>query len=126
MALHFSFGRLTVTFSSAVDPIRPRRGGERGSPLDLVPDQRGEDRAVLGQRDGPPRRSSNRGRTPWALLIAALDACVARRRHRPVLGLHGLARQRAVTADFPWPPDITERLITPLAHLIGQAPGSQR
>lgn len=33
------------------------------------------------------------------------------------LGLHGLAHQRAVTAAFPWPPDIAERVITSLAHL---------
>jgi AcrR family transcriptional regulator len=38
------------------------------------------------------------------------------------LGLHGLAHQRAVTAGFPWPSDITERLITSLAHL-GRRPG---
>jgi len=33
------------------------------------------------------------------------------------LGLHGLAHQRAVTAAFPWPADIAERLVAPLAHL---------
>lgn len=33
------------------------------------------------------------------------------------LGLHGLAHQRVVTAAFPWPEDIAERLITALAHL---------
>jgi AcrR family transcriptional regulator len=33
------------------------------------------------------------------------------------LGLHGLAHQRSVTVAFPWPPDITERLIVALAHL---------
>ncbi|MDP9792863.1 AcrR family transcriptional regulator [Catenuloplanes nepalensis] len=33
------------------------------------------------------------------------------------LGLHGLAHQRAVTAAFPWPADIEDRLITALAHL---------
>ena len=40
------------------------------------------------------------------------------------LGLHGLAHQRSVTAAFPWPPDIAERMITALAHLIpeGTAP----
>ena len=30
---------------------------------------------------------------------------------------YGLAHQRAVTAAFPWPADIAERLITSLAHL---------
>jgi AcrR family transcriptional regulator len=34
------------------------------------------------------------------------------------LGLHGLAHQRSVTAAFPWPPDIAERMITALAHLV--------
>ncbi|GAB7046766.1 TetR/AcrR family transcriptional regulator [Catenuloplanes indicus] len=33
------------------------------------------------------------------------------------LGLHGLAHQRAVTAAFPWPADIEDRLIAALAHL---------
>jgi AcrR family transcriptional regulator len=33
------------------------------------------------------------------------------------LGLHGLAHQQSVTVAFPWPPDITERLVTALAHL---------
>lgn len=33
------------------------------------------------------------------------------------LGMHGLAHQRSVTAAFPWPPDIAERMITALAHL---------
>ncbi|MDR7277347.1 TetR/AcrR family transcriptional regulator [Catenuloplanes atrovinosus] len=33
------------------------------------------------------------------------------------LGLHGLAHQRAVTAAFPWPTDIEDRVITALAHL---------
>lgn len=34
------------------------------------------------------------------------------------LGLHGLAHQRMVTGAFPWPDDIAQRLIVPLAHLI--------
>ncbi|MDT7668253.1 MAG: hypothetical protein QOC74_1036, partial [Pseudonocardiales bacterium] len=33
------------------------------------------------------------------------------------LGLHGLAHQQSVTVSFPWPPDITERLVVALAHL---------
>lgn len=37
------------------------------------------------------------------------------------LGLHGLADQRAVTAAFPWPPDITDRLVAPLARLLPSA-----
>ena len=33
------------------------------------------------------------------------------------LGLHGLAHQRAVSTAFPWPSDIAERVIGPLAQL---------
>ncbi|GAA3634628.1 TetR/AcrR family transcriptional regulator [Kineosporia mesophila] len=33
------------------------------------------------------------------------------------LGLHGLAHQRAVTAAFPWPADIEQRIVASLAHL---------
>jgi AcrR family transcriptional regulator len=33
------------------------------------------------------------------------------------VGLHGLAHQQSVTVSFPWPSDITERLIVALAHL---------
>ena len=33
------------------------------------------------------------------------------------LGLHGLAHQRAVSHAFPWPADIVDRLVGPLAHL---------
>jgi len=33
------------------------------------------------------------------------------------VGLHGLAHQQSVTVSFPWPPDITERLVVALAHL---------
>ena len=33
------------------------------------------------------------------------------------LGLHGLAHQRASTISYPWPPDIADRIIIPLAHL---------
>jgi AcrR family transcriptional regulator len=33
------------------------------------------------------------------------------------VGLHGLAHQQSVTVAFPWPADITERLVVALAHL---------
>jgi len=71
------------------------------------------------------------GQEALGVFITELDACVAAGRSASTdtvadaialwLGLHGLAHQRAVTAAFPWPADITERLITSLAHL---APGS--
>ena len=35
------------------------------------------------------------------------------------VGLHGLAHQQSVTVSFPWPPDITERLVVALARLDG-------
>jgi AcrR family transcriptional regulator len=35
------------------------------------------------------------------------------------VGLHGLAHQQSVTVSFPWPVDITERLVLALAHLKG-------
>jgi AcrR family transcriptional regulator len=67
------------------------------------------------------------GREALAVLVAALDACVTAGVSSSTdtdadaialwLGLHGLAHQRAVSAAFPWPADITERLITSLAHL---------
>lgn len=34
------------------------------------------------------------------------------------LGLHCLAYQRTAASSFLWPPDITERIINPLAHLL--------
>ena len=67
------------------------------------------------------------GRDALGVFITELDACVAAGSSTSTdtaadaialwLGLHGLAHQRAVTAAFPWPADITERLITSLAHL---------
>jgi AcrR family transcriptional regulator len=67
------------------------------------------------------------GQEALGIFVAALDACVAAGRSTSTdtaadaialwLGLHGLAHQRAVTTAFPWPADITERLITSLAHL---------
>ncbi|OLT33209.1 TetR family transcriptional regulator [Actinomadura sp. CNU-125] len=35
------------------------------------------------------------------------------------LGLHGLAHQRAVSPSFPWPKDISDRVITALSRLDG-------
>ena len=67
------------------------------------------------------------GQEALSVFITALDACVAAGNSTSTdtvadaialwLGLHGLAHQRAVTTAFPWPADITERLITSLAHL---------
>ena len=67
------------------------------------------------------------GQDALGVFITELDACVAAGSSTSTdtvadaialwLGLHGLAHQRAVTAAFPWPADITERLITSLAHL---------
>jgi AcrR family transcriptional regulator len=67
------------------------------------------------------------GQDALAVLAGALDACVAAGSSTSTntaadaialwLGLHGLADQRSVTAAFPWPADIADRLITSLAHL---------
>lgn len=67
------------------------------------------------------------GQEALAVLVTALDDCVAAGTSASTdtradavalwLGLHGLAHQRAVIPAFPWPADITDRLITSLAHL---------
>jgi AcrR family transcriptional regulator len=74
------------------------------------------------------------GQEALAVLITALDACVAAGVSASTdtaadavalwLGLHGLAHQRAVIPGFPWPADITERLITSLAHLTSTSRGA--
>ena len=60
------------------------------------------------------------------MLITSMEACVAAGRSTSTdphadaialwLGLHGLAHQRAVTAAFPRPTDITTRIVTLLAR----------
>jgi AcrR family transcriptional regulator len=67
------------------------------------------------------------GRGSMRLLAEVLDDCVAAGIAASTdpsadavalwVGLHGLAHQRSVTVSFPWPPDITERLVVALAHL---------
>ena len=67
------------------------------------------------------------GRSSLELLAEALRGCVAAgiaTSSDPAadavalwVGLHGLAHQQSVTVAFPWPPDITERLVRALAHL---------
>jgi len=67
------------------------------------------------------------GQDALAVLVTTLDECVTDGSSTSNdttadaialwLGLHGLAHQRATTAAFPWPADITERLITALARL---------
>jgi AcrR family transcriptional regulator len=71
------------------------------------------------------------GQDALAVLVGAVQDCVTAgcsTSSEPTsdaialwLGLHGLAHQRAVTAGFPWPPDIVERLVTGLAHLDDRA-----
>jgi AcrR family transcriptional regulator len=67
------------------------------------------------------------GQDALGVLTTTLAGCVAAGRSSSTdaeadavalwLGLHGLAHQRTVSRAFPWPADITERLIVPLAHL---------
>lgn len=74
------------------------------------------------------------GQDALAVIASAVQVCVAAGCSTSTdatadavalwLGLHGLAHQRAVTAAFPWPPDITERLVTSLAQLKEAGPAS--
>jgi AcrR family transcriptional regulator len=67
------------------------------------------------------------GQPALQLLTEALQGCVSAGQATSTdlfadtvalwLGLHGLAHEKSVTAAFPWPPDIAERIITALAHL---------
>lgn len=67
------------------------------------------------------------GQSSLRLLAAALADCVAAGQARSTdpavdavalwLALHGLAHQRAVAPSFPWPAEIVDRLVSPLAHL---------
>lgn len=67
------------------------------------------------------------GQDALRVIIDALEACVeaGKAASRDTfadavalwLGLHGLAHQRTLSASFPWPADITERLIRSLARL---------
>jgi AcrR family transcriptional regulator len=68
------------------------------------------------------------GQDALGVLVAGVQACVDAGRSTSSdpgadavalwLGLHGLAHQRAVASAFPWPDDITDRIVEPLAHLV--------
>jgi hypothetical protein len=67
------------------------------------------------------------GQQALGILVQGLAKCAAAQRSTTTdpyadaialwLGLHGLADQRAVSTACPWPADISERLVTPLAHI---------
>jgi AcrR family transcriptional regulator len=67
------------------------------------------------------------GQNVLQVVVDSLDACVRSGRSTSTdtfadavalwLGLDGLARQRTVSAAFPWPADITDRVVRPLARL---------
>jgi AcrR family transcriptional regulator len=67
------------------------------------------------------------GRRSMQLIVEVLGDCVAAGIATSTdpsadavalwVGLHGLAHQQSVTVSFPWPPDISERLVVALAHL---------
>ena len=67
------------------------------------------------------------GQDALAVFVSALQACVQTGASTSSdtsadavglwLALHGLAHQRVVTAAFPWPADIEQRVITAQAHL---------
>lgn len=72
--------------------------------------------------------ASHLGHEVLAVLVGTLTDCVAAGRSTSSdpaadavaiwLGLHGLAHQRALATAFPWPADIEDRLVGPLAHLV--------
>ncbi|OON82032.1 TetR/AcrR family transcriptional regulator [Streptomyces tsukubensis] len=82
---------------------------------------------ALGDSSVTEEDLASLGADSMLLLIEVLDDCVTAglaTSDNPVadatalwVGLHGLAHQRAVSAAFPWPQDIAERVITSLAHL---------
>lgn len=71
------------------------------------------------------------GQDVLAVLAGRLQACVeagASTSAEPAadavalwLGLHGLAHQRAVSTAFPWPADIVDRVVGPLARLVSRS-----
>lgn len=71
------------------------------------------------------------GRDALAVLVAGVQGCADAGRSSSDdpsadgvalwLGLHGLAHQRTAATNFPWPPDITKRIVNPLAHLLPPA-----
>ncbi|MBU2670233.1 TetR/AcrR family transcriptional regulator [Actinoplanes bogorensis] len=75
----------------------------------------------------PAEEATALGRDALTVFVEAIDACVRSGRSTSTdpyadaialwLGLHGLAHQRSVLSEFPWPADITDRLIHSLAHL---------
>ncbi|WP_375423460.1 TetR/AcrR family transcriptional regulator [uncultured Friedmanniella sp.] len=72
--------------------------------------------------------ASQLGHEVLAVLVGALTDCVAAGRSTSSdpaadavaiwLALHGLAHQRALATAFPWPADLEDRLVVPLAHLV--------
>ncbi|MFJ5837643.1 TetR/AcrR family transcriptional regulator [Streptomyces shenzhenensis] len=82
---------------------------------------------TLGDGSVTPEDLASLGTESLQCLADALGECVAAGEATSTdlfsdaialwLGLHGLAHQRAVTRAFPWPKDIAERIIGPLAHL---------
>ncbi|QXE35641.1 TetR/AcrR family transcriptional regulator [Streptomyces sp. GMY02] len=82
---------------------------------------------TLGESSVTKEDVAGLGAATLQLLVDTLGACVMAGEATSTdlsgdavalwLGLHGLAHQRAVTAAFPWPEDIADRLITALAHL---------
>ncbi|WP_330174642.1 TetR/AcrR family transcriptional regulator [Streptomyces sp. NBC_01498] len=82
---------------------------------------------TLGESSVTEEELTSLGAASLGILSDLLAACVAAGQATSTdvagdavalwLGLHGLAHQRAVTAAFPWPPDIADRIIRALAHL---------
>jgi AcrR family transcriptional regulator len=74
-----------------------------------------------------PAGAAELGQDALRVLVGSVAACVEASRSTSTdpfadavalwLGLHGLAHQRALATAFPWPEDITDRLIDALARL---------
>jgi len=74
-----------------------------------------------------PAQATGLGQDALAVLVAALEEEVCTGSSTSTdptadavalwLGLHGLAHQRAVAPEFPWPPGIADRLVASLARL---------
>lgn len=87
--------------------------------------------AAVGEGALSPTGASELGQEVLAVVAGALSDCVAAGRSGSTdaaadavalwVALHGLAHQRSAATAFPWPTDIVDRLVRPLAHLEGDA-----
>lgn len=126
---------LRAGLAAAGDGPRARLFGVCRAYLDFAQKHPGRYRTMFGGLWMPDLAASSLteadmhalGRSSLDVLVEVLDGCVAAGVATSSdlsadavalwVGLHGLAHQRSVTVAFPWPADITERLVGALAHL---------